>query len=138
MTTTEAPVKPPPTIETIVERYIKLRDLKAEKDKAHKESLKEIDEALERLENHLLKTMQAQGADGIKTPSGTAYITTKSSATIGDKDLFKHFLATQEDPYTFLDMKANKPAIEAYKTEHQDLPPGVNWSEIMAVNVRRK
>ena len=124
-------------IALVVERYVALRDRKAELKKAYEASVEDIDTGLTRIENHLLKHLQDQGADSIKTPMGTCYLTTKTSATIRDWDEFKAFLQEQEDPFYFVDRKANKTAVEEYSKEHQDVPPGINWTAIRAVNVRR-
>lgn len=125
------------SVDIVVERYVKLRDRKAELKKAYEKSVEDIDAGLNKLENYLLKQMQEQGAESIRTGSGTAYISKKTSATVSDKDAFKNFLAEQDDPFVFIDLKANKPAVEEYSKEHQDVPPGINWTVINAVNVRR-
>ena len=125
------------SIDIVVERYVKLRDRKAELKKAYEKSVEDIDTGLTKLENYLLKQMQEQGAESVRTNAGTAYISKKASATVSDKDAFKNFLAGQDDPFAFIDLKANKPAIEEYSKEHQDVPPGINWTVINAVGVRR-
>lgn len=125
------------SIDIIVERYVRLRDRKAELKKAYEKSVEDIDLGLTKLENYLLKQMQEQGAESIRTGSGTAYLSKKTSATVSDRDAFKDFLAGQDDPFVFIDLKANKSAVEEYSKEHQDVPPGINWTVINAVNVRR-
>jgi len=124
-------------IDNIVERYVKLRDRKAELKKAYEASVEGIDKGMEKIENFLLKTLQDMGTEAFKTAHGTAYVTTKTSATIRDWDQFKAFLEEQEDPFYFLDRKANKTAVEEYSKEHQDVPSGINWTAIKAVNIRR-
>ena len=124
-------------IDTIVERYVQLRDRKAELKKAYDASVADIDTGMEKIENYLLKTLQEMGTEAFKTASGTAYVTTKTSATIRDWDQFKVFLSEQDDPFYFLDRRANKTAVEEYTKEHSDLPAGINWTAIKAVNIRR-
>jgi predicted secreted acid phosphatase len=124
-------------IDNIVERYVKLRDRKAELKKAYEASVADIDQGMEKIENFLLKTLQEMGTEAFKTASGTAYVTTKTSATIKDWDEFRSFLSQQEDPYYFLDRRANKTAVEEYSKEHNEVPSGINWTAIKAVNIRR-
>jgi hypothetical protein len=124
-------------VDKIVERYVALRDRKAEMKKAYEASVEDLDKGLEKIENYLLKTLQDMGTEAFKTAHGTAYITTKTSASIRDWDEFKTFLSAQEDPFYFLDRRANKTAVEEYSKAHQDLPAGINWTAIKAVNVRR-
>jgi len=38
---------------------------------------------------------------------------------------------------TFVEARANKTAILQYKGEHDDLPPGINFSEAQSVGFRR-
>ena len=121
----------------LVSKYVQLRDRKAAMKKAFDDSVAEIDAMLDKVENFLLKQMNAQGAESIKTQSGTAYISKKTNVSIKDLPAFRAFLREQSDPFVFLDNKANKTAIEEYTKEHKDLPPGIGWSEHRAVNIKR-
>jgi hypothetical protein len=137
MTEVVAPPAPPAVkLDAIVERYIQLRDKKAEMKKAFDKSVEDIDNALAKLENFLLGTLQSQGVDSVKTPAGTAYRTTKTSATVEDWDAALAFIK-ENDAWNMLDKKVNKTAVVEYKDAHKALPPGVKWREEFAVNVRR-
>lgn len=124
-------------VEAVVERYVALRDRKAELVKAHKAELEVIEQAMEKIENALLNLLNEQGVESMRTGAGTAYVTRRTSVSIADWDSFRRFLSAQPDPFVYLDRKANKTAVEEFRKEHEDLPPGLNWSEMRAVNVRR-
>lgn len=129
--------RPKLDLTAVVDRYIKLRDRKAELKKEYDKSVEDIDTALTKIENVLLKHLNDSKSESVKTTAGTFYVSKKANVSIADWDSYKAFLLKQEDPFAYLDRKANKSAIEAYKEEHKDLPDGLNWSEIRTVNVRR-
>jgi len=123
-------------IDQILERYVALRDRKKEMKDEYDSKVEAVDQALEKLENFLLKTMADQGVDSVKTSHGTAYISLKTSATVADRDAFMDYIRTNEE-WAMLDVKVNKTAVKEYRDATDTLPPGVNWSETRAVNVRR-
>ena len=53
------------------EMYIKLRDTKKQKDDAHKESLKKLVSAMDKIEAGLLEFINASGANSIASDAGT-------------------------------------------------------------------
>jgi len=117
--------------------YIKLRDTKAEKDKAHKESLVKLVSAMDRIEAGLLEYLNASGANSIASDAGTAYKTEQLSATIEDKEAFRSFVIETEQ-WDAIDMKANKTFVKQYLDENQETPPGVKTSVMQVVGVQRK
>jgi len=122
----------------LVEKYIQLRDRKGEMKKEYEEKVSKLTLALDRIETVLLGTLNTAGIDSIKTEYGTAYTSTRSSATVADRD--EYFGWVQEDPeerLIFLEARANKVAIQQYKEVHGELPPGLNWREERVLNIRR-
>jgi len=126
-----------PKAEDIISAYIKVRDLKDEVEARHKEELKPYKEKLEILGSALLEIMQNVGTGELKGPAGVAFRTTKTSATVADRETFKQFCEAH-DLWDLADIRASKTAIADYKQEHGDLPPGIRWSSMYDVNVRRK
>lgn len=121
---------------TRIEQYVKLRDMIKEKDDAHKKVMEPYRDALEKLNNLLLDHLNTIGGDSVKTEHGTVYRTVKKSASLEDADAFmKHVIKGEH--WELLDRKANKTAVEAYVDENGVLPPGVKWSSISQVGVRR-
>lgn len=125
------------TTEELVAKYIQLRQRKAELKAQYESQVSKLDEVQDKIEAVLLEQFAQQGVESVRTNAGTAYVTTRASASVADRDVFKTFLDQQEDPYTFIDLRVNKTAVEQFKAESGDLPPGVNWNEIRVVNFRR-
>jgi hypothetical protein len=119
------------------EMFIKLRDTKKEKDDAHKESLKKIVAAMDRLEAGLLEHLNEAGVNSVASDAGTAYKSVQVSASIEDKEAFRKFVLETEQ-WEALDLKANKTFVKDYMDENQEVPPGVKVSQIQTVGVQRK
>ena len=129
-------VEQAPKMARIIERYVALRDRKAELKAAFELSIKDIDAAMDKVEIHLLKHLQDLGVDSVKTEFGTAYTTTKTSATVAEWDSVLSWVRAN-DEWTALTRGVSKDFVKAYKEEHNDLPPGVSWREERTVNIRR-
>lgn len=119
------------------EAYIKLRDKKKEKDEAHKESLKTLVAAMDRIEAGLLEFINASGANSIASDAGTAYKAVQTSATVEDKAAFLAFVKST-DQFEALDVKANKTFVKDYMEENEEVPPGLKVSQIQTIGVQRK
>ena len=124
-------------INELVEKYIELRDKKAEFKKEYEGKVAKLDEVLDKIEVTLLKTFQDTGVDSLSTSSGTAYVTSRTSATVADWEQFSKFVI-EGGNFDFLEKRCSKEAVIQYKAAHNDLPPGINWSESRSVNIRRK
>lgn len=123
-------------IEEVVARYVKLRDAKAKIVNEAKEKTAKIDEVLKKLEAFLLTHFQETGAEAVRTKAGTAYKSVKTSATVADWDQVLAFIRENE-MWQMLERRVSKDAVQQFVEEHNDLPPGVNWREEIAVNIRR-
>lgn len=123
-------------LDEVVDRYVKLRDRKKDLKDEFDKKAEAIDEALKKLENYLLRTLNESGAESVRTTAGTAYINVKTSATVADRDQFMQYVR-ENDAWVLLDVKANKTAVQEFRDANQDIPPGVNWTEMRAVGVRR-
>lgn len=124
-------------IREIVAAYIQLRDQKAQRKAEFDASIAELDSTLEKMEAVLLKQFDSLGTESMKTAAGTAYISKRSSATVADWDSFLAHVRAKE-AFELLERRCSKTAVEQYKAANDDqLPPGVNWSAVRTVNVRR-
>lgn len=124
------------TMNEIVERYIALRDRKAELKALYDRQKEDLEAAMARIEGHLLGKMQEMDMDGLKTPAGTVYKKTTSYANVADWDMFLRDVIEYER-WTMLEKRCSKAAIEEFKNAHQDLPPGINWREEITLGIRR-
>ena len=129
-------VTAPPKVALIVERYIQLRDRKAELKAAYDASVKDIDSGMERIERHLLGELTTMGATSMATPFGTPYIAVRTSATVADWPSTLDYIRENE-MWDMLERRVNKTAVETFRNERDDLPPGINWREERVVNIRR-
>jgi hypothetical protein len=121
----------------VIGRYVSLRDKKKALEKAHKEELQPINEALLKLEIFLLKTLQDTGLENMRSKAGTAFKAKTTSVTLADKPAYLQFIIDNE-LWELLDVRPLKTAVEQYKEDHDGaLPPGVTWREELTVNVRK-
>ena len=122
--------------EQLVAMYVKLRDAKATAVAAFKQKIAKADEAMGKLEAQLLKNLDATGAESIRTQSGTAFKAVKTSATVADWDAMLAYIL-EHGLYNMLERRVSKKAVEEFKDENDDLPPGVSWREELTIQVRR-
>jgi len=120
----------------LVGKYIELRDKKSQIKAEYDAKVAKIDENLDKIEAHLLKTFDVAGMDSVKTEAGTAYTTTRASASVADKDIFLAHIKANDD-WQLMEVRCSKTAVEQYKAVNDDLPPGVSWREERVVNIRR-
>jgi len=119
-----------------VAKYIELRDEKAKITADAKAAVAEVDKKLDKIEAVLLSAFDKVGMESGKCATGTAYILTRTSATVADKDAFLQFIR-DKDEWALADVRASKAAIEQFKAANDELPPGVNWREERTLGVRR-
>jgi len=126
----------PPDFNHRVTQFIQLRDkIKAIKDK-HKEELKPYEEGKEALEAYIMQWLQALKLEHAATEAGTAYLSTKVSATVKDMAEFWKYVQTN-GLFDLVDKRANAPAVTAHIKQHGAPPPGVNYSTMLSLGVRR-
>lgn len=123
-------------VNEIVERYIELRDRKSTIKKEYDEKVAKLEQVLTKMEAVLLKHFDETGAESVRTDAGTAYKANRTSATVGDWDAFLAHVQRTE-AWQLLEHRAAKKAVEEYKAANDDLPPGINWSSEVVVNIRR-
>lgn len=123
-------------LDNIVERYIALRDKKAKIVADAKEKVATIDDVLLKAEAAMLAEFKRIGVESVRTPHGTAYKSTKTSATVTDWQATLDFIK-QTDAWYMLEKRVSKDAVKSYREENDDIPPGINWREEISVNIRR-
>ena len=120
----------------LVEVYIQLRDRRAQRKAEYENADADDKGKQEKIEGILLHRFQEDGIESCKTAAGTAYKSVRTSASVADADLFFSFIV-KNDLWDLLEKRCNKTFVEQYKAEHEELPPGVNYSESVVINVRR-
>lgn len=124
------------TIADVTEKYIALRNKKAEMDAEHKKKMEAINSAMERCEAYLLNTLNGLGLDSVRTPAGTVFTKVATSATVADWPMLLEFVK-RNDLWAILKKDVAKSVVQEYREEHNDLPPGINWSETRVLNIRK-
>lgn len=119
-----------------VSMYIKMRDKKAQMKAEFDASVAPLNEKMEKLEAKLLDVFNKTGMDSVKTEFGTAYTTTRVTASVADREIFMTHVRENDD-WALLEVRAAKAAIEQYRENNNDLPPGISMREERVVNVRR-
>jgi hypothetical protein len=120
----------------LVGKYIELRDKKAQIKAEYDSKVAKLDETLDKIEAALLNTFEQTGMDSVKTEFGTAYTTTRNTASVADPDTFMTYVINNQ-AWHILEKRCSKTGVEQYKAEHDELPPGVNWRSERVVNIRR-
>ena len=124
-------------ISEAVSLYIQLRDKKAEMKKEFEASVAPLTEKMDKLEAKLLESFNTTGTDSVKTEFGTAYTSTRSTASVADREVFMTHVRTT-DEWSLVEVRPAKAAIEEYRSANDgQLPPGINFREERVVNVRR-
>lgn len=123
-------------LDELITKYIKLRDAKQELEAAHKQEVSRFTKAMTKIEQALLAEFTETGQESAKTSAGTAYLSTRTSAKVVSRDEFFDFVRGQE-AWAFLESRVNKTAVEEYMAEHDELPPGVDVTRSLTVNIRR-
>lgn len=116
--------------------YIKMRDKKAQMKAEFDASIAPLNEKMEKLEAKLLDIFNKTGMDSVKTEFGTAYTTTRVTASVADREIFMNYVKEHEE-WSLLEVRAAKTAVEQYRSIHEDIPPGISMREERVVNVRR-
>lgn len=121
----------------LVDKYVRLRDKKRQVQERHKDEINKFDVVLRNIETLFLAEFNRTGMNSVNTNHGTAFKKTQTSVTIADKDIFRNFIWSDPDNWIFADLRANAPAVQAYLDENESLPPGVNLTSRLTVNVQR-
>jgi hypothetical protein len=132
----EQAVELPQNVDQLVDQYVRLRDKLKEADDAHKKKTEQARAYLLTLNGKLLEQLAAVGGESVKTPHGTAYQSTKRSASIADGDAFREYVINNGE-FDLVDWRANANAVDDFIKEHGAVPPGVNFSTMITVGVRR-
>jgi hypothetical protein len=120
-----------------VRLYVKLRDEVAEIKREYQEKADKVKARMDKIEAALLVAMDATGMESVRVDGGTAYVSTRNFATVADREAFLEFCKTKEE-WPLMDIRAMTSAITQFKTDNNDLPPGINWRAERVVNFRRQ
>jgi len=125
------------TIRDLIVKYVEIRNAKTKLQEQHKLAIAPYDDALAKLEGVFMQEMDRTGVDSVSArDAGTIYRTTRANASVADFEALKSFVL-DHDAWELLQARVSTPAVEAYLEDTGDLPPGVNLSRVMKINVRK-
>lgn len=119
-----------------VAQYVRLRDHLRQMDDDHKAKRAQFVDLLAELEGKIQDFLDKSNAVNIKTKAGTAYVSTKYTASLADAEAFMRFVIDNKQ-FDLLDRRANSTAVQAFVKEHTTLPPGCNLNPHRTLGVRR-
>lgn len=124
-------------IDSLVKKYVELRDAIDAVNAEAKKRVTVLEEAQEVIASVLMKLAKEQGVTSFKTESGTAFIATKDHAGVADWPRVLEFIE-QNKAWNLLNKAVNKTAVKEYISQHETPPPGVNYTVVQEIQVRRK
>jgi|SRR5690606_25536171 len=127
-------------LQTTAERiaaYIQLRNHKQASEKAFKDSMLRVNEAMAKLEAELLDDLNKAGTDSVAVKGiGTAYRITRRNASVQDSEAFMGFVRERE-LWELMEPKASKEAVKDFMDTHGEPVPGVNYTVDSTIGIRK-
>ena len=128
----------PITAEAVISAFIKTRDEIEAKEKAVKAEVAELKALQEKRSMWLIGTMDKIGATSLKGAAGTCFIDWKDSATVADSGAFLDWVHDDWDERkTFLENRVSKTAVKQRLEDGETPPPGVNYTKVKDIKIRR-
>lgn len=122
-------------VDDLTKAYLHLRHHIDKQTDALKDTLKPFKTQMEVIEAALQKKLIDAGANSIKTPHGTPYLSTKVSAKVENWETFYAFVQEVQDD-ELLEKRANKTKVEEYADQMGKPVPGITMTSVQTLNVR--
>jgi len=123
-------------VDTMIDKYVKLRDKKKAMEDAFKLQVAPFTEAMDRLEGYMLETMNETGLSSMKSAHGTAYKSMRTSAKVVDWVATLSYIK-ENNAWDLLEARVSKLAAQQIIQDTKLPIPGVETSSEVCVNVRR-
>jgi len=122
----------------VVQAYNAIRDARTAKRHAWEKEDLALEEDQNVLKRLMLELLNKNGAQSIKTESGTAYRSLKTKPSVADWSAFYAWIMADPDRFEALEKRVKATFISQFMEENEDrLPPGVNVHREYEVAVRR-
>lgn len=102
----------------------------------HKKELAPYEQTKIKLTGIIMELLSGAGLQSAKTTSGTAFFSSRNTASVADGEAFMDFVINTGN-YDLLNRSANATAVNDYITEHKVPPPGVNFTVEKTLCVRK-
>lgn len=126
----------PPTMEQMTDEYIQLRDRRSALKEAYDLADADLKKRMAMYDVRMLQVLKANNINSAKTDNGTAFIKTKRFFSCADWPSYWAWVAKTGN-FDMLEKRPATRALEAYVSEHNMLPPGINMMAEDEVIVRR-
>lgn len=124
-------------LDAAVAHYIQLRDYKAKLEAEHKARIAEINQQMTNAENYFLHYLNESGQSGCKFPAGSLVVKTKTQTNLKDRAAFLEFVRSTGQ-IELLQTRVSSTAVSEFmETNNNQLPPGVEVTQVRAVEIRR-
>jgi hypothetical protein len=121
----------------LVQVYVKIRDAKAEKQKAMEAEIAALDAQIEAIEAELLELCKTTGQDGGKTQFGSFRRSVKTRYWTSDWDSMYRFIKEHDAPQ-LLERRVSQTTFKEFLQENPDkMPQGMNVDSRYAITVTR-
>lgn len=130
--------KPVIQVDSLVSKYIGLRDAKDEIKREAETKVQELQAQMDAISHELLEHFKESGIDKAGTPFGTAYRTVKSRYWTNDWESMYGFIA-DNNAFELLEKRLHQSNMKQFLEENPDVQPkGLNIDNEYAIVVRRK
>lgn len=125
------------TADLVIQKFIETRDKIAEIEKECKAKVSDLKAMQDKRAEWLKGQMDVLGVESLKAAHGTCFTATQNSATVADWDAFREWVIVNEE-WEFLEHRVSKTAVKQRLDEGEITPPGVNYTVLKTIQVRRK
>lgn len=125
------------TDDTLVARFIELRDWLDAEQKAHDARLEPTHAAMKAIEGELHHRLITRGQTKGGTEHGTFYTTETLAARVTDREAFLDHVFSTGDR-NMIAATVTKDSVKEYQAAHGTNPPGVDAQWVVKLTVRRK
>lgn len=124
--------------EEAVRTYLLLRESRERGKDRHDERDKLLRAHQQRIENALAAFLQRNSTAGLSTRFGTVFTSQQSTARVADKQVFISYLL-ENNAWELATIGANKATVADHLEKNEgQLPPGVDYTSRIVVQIRRK
>jgi hypothetical protein len=126
-----------PTLDDLVLTYRKIRDVKQEKETAHKEELAELNDQLDAISARFLELFNTQNVESLRTAHGTVTRRSITRYWTSDWGAMYDFIRENDTPH-LLEQRIHNGNMKEFLEDNPDsLPMGLNADTRYAVTVRK-
>jgi|TARA_R100000455_G_C6266717_1_gene122009 hypothetical protein len=124
-------------VDKLTKVYLKIKEQREELSSRYKEQDGHLEEQQNTIKSELLKHLQEQNIDSIRTPNGTFYRTTKTKYWTSDWGSMHEFILEHGLP-DLLEKRLHQTNVRTFLEENEDLlPKGLNVDSEYSLSVRR-